>query len=87
MKIKKIAIQMDLIEKIDFDFDTSFLLGFEAQQRGYEVFIITLLILNIMIIKSWLQEVLLNFSIIRTVIFNIYQKKRKLLILLKLTLY
>ena len=38
MKIKKIAIQMDLIEKIDFDFDTSFLLGFEAQQRGYEVF-------------------------------------------------
>ena len=38
MTIKKIAIQMDAIEKIDLDFDTSFLLAMEAQQRGYEVF-------------------------------------------------
>ena len=29
---------MDAIEKIDLDFDTSFLLAMEAQQRGYEVF-------------------------------------------------
>ena len=38
MTIKKIAIQMDTIEKIDLDFDTSFLLVMEAQKRGYEVF-------------------------------------------------
>ena len=38
MSINKIAIQMDSIENIDFNFDTSFLLGFEAQQRGYDVF-------------------------------------------------
>ena len=38
MTIKKIAIQMDAIERIDLDFDTSFLLAMEAQQRGYEVF-------------------------------------------------
>ncbi len=38
MKNKKIALQMDDIEKIDFDYDTSFLLGYEAQNRGYEVF-------------------------------------------------
>ena len=38
MTIKKIAIQMDAIEKIDLEFDTSFLLAMEAQQRGYTVF-------------------------------------------------
>ena len=38
MTIKKIAIQMDAIEKIDLEFDTSFLLVMEAQQRGYTVF-------------------------------------------------
>jgi len=38
MTINKIAIQMDKIEMIDFEFDTSFLLAFEAQQRGYKVF-------------------------------------------------
>ena len=38
MTIKKIAIQMDAIEKIDLDFDTSFLLAKEAQDRGYEIF-------------------------------------------------
>ena len=35
---KKIAIQMDPIEKIDYEFDTSFLLGKEAQNRGYDLF-------------------------------------------------
>ena len=29
---------MDAIEKIDLEFDTSFLLAMEAQQRGYTVF-------------------------------------------------
>ena len=29
---------MDAIEKIDLDFDTSFLLAKEAQDRGYEIF-------------------------------------------------
>lgn len=38
MTIKKIAIQMDEIEKIDLEFDTSFLLAMEAQKRGYEIF-------------------------------------------------
>ncbi len=38
MKIKKVAIQMDSIEKIDLDFDTSFLLAKEAQDRGFDVF-------------------------------------------------
>ena len=38
MPINKIAIQMDSIEKIDLEFDTSFLLIMEAQKRGYEVF-------------------------------------------------
>jgi len=38
MTIKKVAIQMDSIEKIDLDFDTSFLLAKEAQDRGYEIF-------------------------------------------------
>ena len=33
MTIRKIAIQMDAIEKIDLEFDTSFLLAMEAQQR------------------------------------------------------
>ena len=35
---KQIAIQMDNIETIDFEFDTSFLIGFEAQQRNYKIF-------------------------------------------------
>ncbi len=35
---KKIAIQMDKIESIDYEFDTSFLIGYEAQQRNYEIF-------------------------------------------------
>ena len=35
---KKIAIQMDPIEKIDYEFDTSFLIAHEAQRRGYEIF-------------------------------------------------
>ena len=35
---KKIAIQMDPIEKIDYEFDTSFLIAYEAQERGYEIF-------------------------------------------------
>ena len=30
---KQIAIQMDNIETIDFEFDTSFLIGYEAQQE------------------------------------------------------
>ena len=38
MPINKIAIQMDSIEKIDLEFDTSYLLIMEAQKRGYEVF-------------------------------------------------
>ena len=35
---KKIAIQMDKIESIDYKFDTSFLIGYEAQQRNYDIF-------------------------------------------------
>ncbi len=38
MNIKKIAIQMDPIENIDLNFDTSFLLIMEAQKRGYDIF-------------------------------------------------
>ena len=29
---------MDNIEKIDYEFDTSFLIGYEAQERGYDIF-------------------------------------------------
>ena len=35
---KQIAIQMDSIETIDYQFDSSFLIGFEAQQRDYKIF-------------------------------------------------
>ncbi len=35
---KQIAIQMDEIEGIDYQFDTSFLIGYEAQLRDYEIF-------------------------------------------------
>ena len=35
---KQIAIQMDNIETIDYEFDTSFLLGYEAQERNYKIF-------------------------------------------------
>ena len=35
---KKIAIQMDDIKTIDFDFDSSFIIGLEAQKRNYELF-------------------------------------------------
>ena len=38
MNINKIAIQMNAIETIDLEFDTSFLLAMEAQQRGYKIF-------------------------------------------------
>ena len=38
MKITKVAIQMDSIDSIDLEFDTSFLLAKEAQDRGYELF-------------------------------------------------
>ena len=34
----KIAIQMDDIKTIDFDFDSSFVIGLEAQRRNYELF-------------------------------------------------
>ena len=34
----QIAIQMDKIEDIDYDFDTSFLIGYEAQKRNYKIF-------------------------------------------------
>lgn len=34
----KIAIQMDSIENIDIDFDSSFLILMEAQKRGYDIF-------------------------------------------------
>jgi glutathione synthase len=36
--MKKIAIQMDKIDDIDIDFDSSFLIGIEAQKRNYEIF-------------------------------------------------
>ncbi len=38
MNKKKIAIQMDAIEKIDLEFDSSFLLIMEAQNRGFDIF-------------------------------------------------
>ena len=34
----QIAIQMDNIETIDYEFDTSFLIAYEAQLRNYEIF-------------------------------------------------
>ena len=34
----KVAIQMDPIESIDFDGDSTFVLGLEAQRRGYSLF-------------------------------------------------
>ena len=34
----KIAIQMDDIKKIDFDFDSSFIIGLEGQSRNYDTF-------------------------------------------------
>ena len=34
----KIAIQMDDIETIDFDFDSSFIIGLEGQKRNYDLF-------------------------------------------------
>ena len=34
----QIAIQMDSIETIDYEFDTSFMIGYEAQQRNYKIF-------------------------------------------------
>ena len=34
----KIAIQMDDIEKIDYEFDSSFMIALEAQKRNYEIF-------------------------------------------------
>ena len=35
---KKIAIQMDNINSIDYDYDSSFILAYEAQNRGYDIF-------------------------------------------------
>ena len=35
---KKIAIQMDNIKSIDYDYDSSFILAYEAQNRGYDIF-------------------------------------------------
>ena len=35
---KKIAIQMDDIKSIDFDFDSSFIIGLEGQRRNYDLF-------------------------------------------------
>lgn len=37
-KLKKIAIQMDPIESVDINTDSSFILALEAQERGYTVF-------------------------------------------------
>ena len=34
----QIAIQMDNIETIDYEFDTTFLIGYEAQNRNYKIF-------------------------------------------------
>ena len=34
----QIAIQMDKIENIDYEFDTSFLIGYEGQLRDYQIF-------------------------------------------------
>ena len=34
----QIAIQMDKIENIDYEFDTSFLIGYEGQLRNYQIF-------------------------------------------------
>ncbi len=34
----QIAIQMDKIETIDYEFDTSFLIGYEGQLRNYKIF-------------------------------------------------
>ena len=34
----KVALQMDLVEAIDIDADSTFVIGLEAQARGYELF-------------------------------------------------
>ena len=34
----KIAIQMDDINTIDYEFDSSFIIGLEGQRRNYELF-------------------------------------------------
>ena len=34
----KIAIQMDDIKTIDFDFDSSYIIGLEGQRRNYDLF-------------------------------------------------
>ena len=39
----KIAIQMDDIKTIDFDFDSSFIIGLEGQKRNYDLFYYCLL--------------------------------------------
>ena len=36
MKLK-VAIQMDHVSSIDIDVDSTFVLGLEAERRGYEV--------------------------------------------------
>ena len=36
--MKKIAIQVDRVEDIDINFDSTFLIGLEAQRRHYEIF-------------------------------------------------
>ena len=36
----KIALQMDPLEKLNLKGDTTFILGFEAIKRGFEVFFI-----------------------------------------------
>ena len=35
---KKIAIQMDDIKLIDYEFDSSFMIGLEGQKRNYKIF-------------------------------------------------
>ncbi len=35
---KQIAIQMDDLSKIDYDYDTSFMIAIEGQKRGYKIF-------------------------------------------------
>ena len=35
----KIAIQMDDIKTIDYDYDSSFMIGLEGQKRNYELFV------------------------------------------------
>ena len=63
---KQIAIQMDKIESIDYEFDTSFLIGYEAQQRDYDIFYY-----NFIIYDNFIKLIISNIIKFITMISNV----------------